>query len=70
MGTYLEEQEYLRHCERNKEDFEFRIVEIKKIFNIPVLFVKQSKYEKIYSLFNILNLITIVSSEEIEKAEN
>lgn len=46
MDGYVDEQRWLRHYETHKEDYEYKLVGIKRIFNIPFLYVKQNKTVK------------------------
>lgn len=60
MGSYVDQLRYERWYEENKKDFELKTVSTKKVFKIPYLWIKQSKYEKKYMLFNKLPLLHIV----------
>ena len=60
MGSYVDQLRYERWYEENKKDFELKTVSTKKVFKIPYLWIKQSKYEKKYLLFNKLPILTIV----------
>ena len=43
MGSYAEEQRLVRYLVQGKEDCELKTIDIKRLFNIPVLYIKQSK---------------------------
>ena len=60
MGTYLHKQYELRYDEQNS-DCELKVTEIKRIFGIPVIYIKQSKYRKVYSLFNKIKVFESVN---------
>ena len=59
MGEYSDTQRAIRCYEKYKEDFELKTIIIKRLFNVPILYIKQSKYEKIYSLFNIIPVVKV-----------
>lgn len=60
MGTYLHKQYELRYGEQNS-DCELKVTEIKRIFGIPVICIKESKYRKVYSLFNKIKVFEAVN---------
>lgn len=60
MGSCVNQLRYERWYEENKKDFELKTVLTKKVFKIPYLWIKQSKYKKNYLLFNKLFLLHIV----------
>lgn len=43
MDSYIDEQRWLRHYETHKEDYEYKVMDIKKVFNIPFLYIKYNK---------------------------
>ena len=58
MGSYAEEQRWLRYYEEHKEDYKYKLVGTKKLFNLPFIFVKQNKKGcKKYDLFNCITLM-------------
>ena len=61
MGEYCYEQRAIRYYEEHKDDYELKTIDIKHLFNIPILHIKQSKYEKVYSLFNLIPIFSIVN---------
>ena len=61
MGSYVDQLRAERWLEENKEDFELKTLSVKKILGIPYLWVKQSKYEKKYLLFNKIPAFTITT---------
>jgi len=63
MGEYSEEQRTIKYYEKYKDDYELKTIDIKRLFNIPFLHIKQSKYEKVYSLFNLIPIFSIVNYE-------
>ena len=48
MGSYTEEQRWIRHHKENRNDYELRTI---YTFHVPILSIKQSKHERIYLLF-------------------
>ena len=66
MCSYVDEQRWLRHYETHKEDYEYKLVGIKIIFNIPFLDVKQNKNCKKYCLFNFIPIVEISQVEGFE----
>ena len=60
MSEYCDEQRAIRYYEEHKEDYELKTVGIKRLFNIPVIHIKQAKYEKVYFLLNIIPVLQIV----------
>lgn len=60
MGTYVDQLRYERWYEEHKEDFELKTLSVKKILGFSYLWIKQSKYEKKYLLFNKFPILTIV----------
>ena len=63
MGSYVEEQEWLRYCKLHKKDCELKTVKTKRVFNIPIISIKQSRYEKVYFLFDLIQIVRIVNFE-------
>ncbi len=63
MGEYSDLQRAIRYYEKHKEDYELKTIDIKRLFNIPILHIKQSKYEKVYFLFNLIPVFSIVNYE-------
>lgn len=61
MGEYCDEQRAIRYYEEHKDDYELKTIDIKHLFNIPILHIKQSKYEKVYSLFNLIPIFSIIN---------
>lgn len=61
MGSYVDQLNYERWLEEHKADFELKTLSVKKILGIPYLWVKQSKYEKKYLLFNKIPALTITT---------
>ena len=66
MGEYSEEQRALRYYEEHKEDYEYKLVGIKKNFSIPFLYVKQNKNCKKYCLFNFIPIVEICQGEDFK----
>ena len=60
MGEYCDEQRAIRYYKEHKEDYELETVGIKRLFNIPVVHIKQAKYKKVYFLFNLIPVLKIV----------
>ena len=64
MGSYANEQRFNQYCEIHKDDFEYKLIDVKKIFNIPFLYVKQNNMNsKKYDLFNCIPLVEIQNYE-------
>ena len=63
MGEYVDEQRAIRYDEEHKKDYKLKTIKIKRFFNIPIIYIKQSKYEKVYSLFNLIPIFSIVNFE-------
>lgn len=59
MGTYLREQYELKYQKEHNSDCELKVTEIKKLFGMPVIYIKQSKYRKIYFLFDKIKVFEI-----------
>ena len=68
MGDYAEEQRQIHCLKLHKEDYEYKLVEIKKIFTLPILYIKQNKknYRR-YDLFNIIPLYKVYETEGFTK---
>lgn len=66
MGEYAEQQRIIRYYEKNKIDNALKLIEIKYLLGLPVLWIKTSRYKKIYSLFNKLPLLTIIDYRGIK----
>lgn len=60
MGSYVDQLNYERWLEEHKEEFEFKTLSVKKILGISYLWIKQSKYEKKYLLFNKIPLLSVI----------
>ena len=58
MGSYVDEQRWLKYYEQHKDEYEYKIVDVKKIFNIPILYVQQnSRNSRKVLLFNKIPLV-------------
>ena len=69
MGSYTEEQRLLRYHEEHKKEYEYRLVGVKKVFNIPVVFIKQNQHNsRKYLLFNKITLLEKYSAEGFKNA--
>lgn len=66
MGSYVDEQRWLRYYEAHKKDYEYKLVGINRIFNIPFLYVKQNKNCKKYCLFNFIPIVEICQVEDFK----
>ena len=68
MGSYSEEKKYLKYYEEHKEEYEYKVTDIKKNFNIQYLYVKQNK--KNCRRFDLFNLIPIMEEYRAEGFKN
>ena len=68
MGSYVDEQRWLRYYEAHKQDYEYKVTDIKKVFNIPFLYIKYNK--KNCRRFDLFNLIPIMEEFRAEGFEN
>ena len=61
MGDYSEEQRAIRYYKEHKEDYELKTIGIKRYCGIPFFWIKKSKYEKGYFLFNVIPIFSEVN---------
>ena len=59
MGSYSDLQRAIRFYENHKEDYEEKLIKIKYILKIPVLWIKKNKYTKTYYLFNFIPIYSV-----------
>ena len=70
MGSYVDEQRWLRYYEAHKQDYEYKVTDIKKVFNIPFLYIKYNKKNcRRFDLFNLIPIMEEFRAEYKEQAE-
>lgn len=57
MGSYSDEQRQIGYYENHRDEYEYKVTEIKRFLNIPILFVKQNKQN--YRKYDLFNCITV-----------